>query len=72
MIKIKEFMNIYGIRDIKIRMLRIPELLQIQGFPKDYSLVGTQAEQKKYIGNAVEVNCAKALIKSFAEITKTI
>ncbi len=64
-LKIKMFMRIYGISDIKVRMLRIPELLQIQGFPKDYDLLGTQAEQKKYIGNAVEVNCAKALVRKF-------
>ncbi len=61
MIKIKEFMVTHGIIDIKMRMLNIPELKQIQGFPKDYKLVGTQTEQKKYIGNAVEVNMAKAL-----------
>jgi DNA (cytosine-5)-methyltransferase 1 len=42
-------------------MLNIPELKQIQGFPRDYKLIGTQTEQKKYIGNAVEVNMAKAL-----------
>lgn len=64
MVKIKRFMVEYGITDIKMRMLKIPELLQIQGFPKDYKLIGTQTEQKKYIGNAVEVNCAKALIKA--------
>lgn len=62
MIKIKEFMVEFKIIDITMRMLKIPELLQIQGFPKNYQLVGTQAEQKKYIGNAVEVNMAKALI----------
>lgn len=56
-----------GILDIKMRMLKIPELLQIQGFPKDYKLVGTQTEQKKYIGNAVEVNMAKALITANTE-----
>jgi DNA (cytosine-5)-methyltransferase 1 len=61
MIKIKTFMVQYGITDIKMRMLKIPELLQIQGFPKDYKLIGTQTEQKKYIGNAVEVNMARAL-----------
>ena len=59
--KIKEFMAIYGISDIKMRMLYIYELLQIMGFPKDYRLIGTQADQKKFIGNAVEVNTAKAL-----------
>jgi DNA (cytosine-5)-methyltransferase 1 len=61
MIAIKEFMINYGIVDIKMRMLNIPELKQIQGFPRDYKLIGTQTEQKKYIGNAVEVNMAKAL-----------
>ena len=60
--KVKMFMAEYGIVDIKMRMLKIPELLQIQGFPKEYILKGTLTEQKKYIGNAVEVNQAKALI----------
>lgn len=64
MIKIKEFMVAYGVVDIKMRMLSIPELKQIQGFPKDYVLVGNQTEQKKFIGNAVEVNQAKALIQN--------
>ena len=57
--KREEFMAMYGILDIKMRMLRIPELKMIMGFPKDYVLIGTQAEQKKYIGNAVEVTQAK-------------
>lgn len=35
---------------------------RVQGFPKDYILKGTKAEQKKFIGNAVEVNQAKALV----------
>lgn len=63
MIKIKEFMVTHGVIDIKMRMLNIPELKQIQGFPKDYKLIGNQTEQKKFIGNAVEVNQAKALVK---------
>lgn len=58
-VKIKEFMALYGIVDIKMRMLRIPELKRIMGFPEDYVLVGTQADQKKFIGNAVEVTQAK-------------
>lgn len=57
--KIKEFMALYGIVDIKMRMLKVPELKKIMGFPDDYVLVGTQAEQKKYIGNAVEVTIAR-------------
>ena len=57
--KIKEFMALYGIVDIKMRMLKIPELKKIMGFPEDYVLIGTQAEQKKFIGNAVEVTVAR-------------
>lgn len=57
--KIKEFMAMYGVFDIKMRMFRIHELKKIMGFSDDYKLVGTQEEQKKYIGNAVEVNAAR-------------
>ncbi len=59
MVKIKEFMALYGLIDIKMRMLTIVEMLLIQGFPEDYVLIGTQAEQKKFIGNAVEVTIAR-------------
>ena len=47
-------MALYGLVDVKMRMLKIPELKRIMGFPANYKLVGTQAEQKKFIGNAVE------------------
>lgn len=66
--EIKEFMAIYGIIDIKMRMLRIPELKMIMGFPKDYVLIGTQADQKKFIGNAVEVNIARAKCEALANV----
>ena len=61
MVRIKEFMALYGIIDIKMRMLMIDELKLIMGFPEDYVLIGTQAEQKKFIGNAVEVTIARKL-----------
>lgn len=64
--RIKEFMAIYGIVDIKMRMLNIPELKRIMGFGSDYVLVGTQTEQKKYIGNAVEVNMSRVLCEALA------
>lgn len=63
-VKIKEFMALYGIVDIKMRMLKIQELKLIMGFPKDYVLIGTQADQKKFIGNAVEVNMARVLCEA--------
>lgn len=64
--KIKEFMALYGICDIYMRMLNEKELLRIQGFGDSYVLVGTQAERKKYIGNAVETHQAAALCQSLA------
>ena len=65
--KIKEFMAMYGIIDIKMRMLNIQELKRIMGFPEDYTLIGTQAEQKKFLGNAVEVNMSRVLCEALAE-----
>lgn len=66
-VKIKEFMAAYGIIDIKMRMLNIAELKRIMGFPDTYVLIGTQAEQKKYIGNAVEVNMSSALCQALCQ-----
>ena len=51
------------------KMLRIGELKRIMGFPDDYVLIGTQAEQKKYIGNAVEVNMARVLCEALVKKT---
>jgi len=63
-VKLKEFMALYGILDIKMRMLKIPELKRIMGFPDGYKLIGTQADQKKFIGNAVEVTMARVLCEA--------
>ena len=52
-IKIKEFMALYGISDIKMRMLKVSELKVIQGFDANYKLYGNQSDQKKFIGNSV-------------------
>ena len=64
MVKIKEFMSMYGIIDIKMRMLKIPELLKIQGFPEGYKLKGTKTDQKKFIGNAVVPLIAKEIAQA--------
>ncbi len=60
MVKIKEFMAMYGVGDIYFRMLKVVELKRIQGFPDDYVLLGNQSEQKKFIGNAVHTSIPKA------------
>lgn len=59
-IRIKQFMALYGLIDIKMRMLRVPELLKIQGFPENYKMVGNQSDQKKFIGNSVVPHVVKA------------
>ena len=71
-IRIKEFMAAYGIMDIKMRMLRIVELKRITGFPENYILHGSQADQKKFIGNAVVTLVAKKIAEATAERVKTL
>ena len=66
-IKIKHFMAVYGLVDIKMRMLKIVELKRIQGFPDDYQLHGSQADQKKFIGNSVVPQVVKAWILALAD-----
>jgi DNA (cytosine-5)-methyltransferase 1 len=68
--KIKQFMIDHNIRSVKRRLLRIDELLRIQGFGDQYKLIGTQAEQKKYIGNSVPPPMVKHLIEASAAVLK--
>jgi DNA (cytosine-5)-methyltransferase 1 len=53
--------------DIRFRMLQPHELAAAMGFPKDYRITGNRSEQVKQVGNAVEVNQAKALILAMLE-----
>lgn len=64
MIKIKEFMALYSIVDIKMRMLRVNELKLITGFSDNYVLKGNQSDQKKFIGNAVPPKLPKAIAEA--------
>jgi len=63
-ILIKAFMALYGIADVKMRMLDIAELLRIQGFGDDYKLLGSKTKQKWMLGNAVECTQAQVLIEA--------
>lgn len=65
-IKLKEFMALYNICDIKMRMLKVIELKLIQGFPADYIILGNQTNQKKFIGNAVHHIVPKKWIEAFS------
>ncbi|WP_214228608.1 DNA cytosine methyltransferase [Pedobacter sp. B4-66] len=62
--KILEFMIMFKIGDIKMRMLKVPELLLIQGLTnnqgKPIELEGNQSHQKKQIGNSVHPLVPKA------------
>lgn len=66
MVRVKEFCILYGIVDVTMRMLRIPEMKRIQGFGDNYVLVGSQEEQKKYLGNAVVTQMATAWCEAVA------
>lgn len=63
-VKIKEFMAMYGLKDVLMRMFSQVELLRIMGFPENYILCGTKTQNKKFIGNAVEVKQAKAILST--------
>lgn len=66
MVELKKTMMEYGIGNIYMRSLTIEESLELMGFPKHYKLIGTKTQQRKYIGNAVEVNMAKHLVLALA------
>lgn len=70
-VRIKEFMAHYNLVDIKMRMLRVHELLKIQGFPDDYKLEGNQTDQKKFIGNSVVPLVVKCWIEAIETNLKT-
>lgn len=67
MIRIKKFMALYGLSDIKMRMLKVSELILIQGFPKGYKLEGNQTDQKKFIGNSVVPHVVTAWCEAMGE-----
>lgn len=66
MVMIKQFMSVFSLIDIKMRMLRVSELLSIQGFPEGYKLEGNQSDQKKFIGNSVVPHVVKAWTEAMA------
>lgn len=61
-IQIKHFMAKWGISDIYMRELRIPEMLRIHTMPDDLPMVGSITERKKFIGNQVPAQIVTELI----------
>lgn len=65
MVKIKLFMAQHNIVDIKMRMVKIDEMKRITGLPTGYVLIGTETEQKSFIGNAVPTYVVKAMVEAY-------
>ena len=63
------FVPIRNLTGDYIRPFNITELKQIQGFPKDYKLKGTDKEQIIQIGNAVPPSLIEMII---LDLKKTI
>jgi DNA (cytosine-5)-methyltransferase 1 len=62
--ELKQFMIDKGIKAVYIRMLTLEEMLLIQGFPRDYKLIGTKANKTKFIGNSVPPVLARRLAEA--------
>lgn len=69
--KIKEFMRTRGISDIFMRMLCVDrELKVIQGFPKNYVLLGTRKDRKKFVGNSVVPLMMQRIVETIININQ--
>ena len=55
---------------LKMAKAEEEEFERVMGFPTDYVLIGTQSEQKKFIGNAVEVGMARQLCETLANCVR--
>ena len=67
MLELKSAMRERGIADIYMRPISVRESLRVMGFPEDYRLCGTQTQQRKWIGNAVEVKMARNMAQALAD-----
>jgi DNA (cytosine-5)-methyltransferase 1 len=61
MLRLKAACRKHGIIDLLVRMLTVRESFRGQGFPDWYTLLGSETDQRKMIGNAVEVNAGLAV-----------
>ena len=62
-----ETMKELGVVDIGFRMLDVDELARAQGFPENYYLHGTKAEQVRQVGNAVCPPVAEAICRTIGD-----
>jgi DNA (cytosine-5)-methyltransferase 1 len=61
MLRLKAACRKAGMVDLLARMLTVRESARGQGFPDWYQLLGSETDQRKMIGNAVEVNTGLAV-----------
>lgn len=54
--QVKRYCWLHGIGDIRMRGLNVKEMKRITTLSEDYILLGTETEQKEFIGNAVPSN----------------
>lgn len=67
MLELKALMRKRCIADIFMRPISIKESLRVMGFSENYKLVGNQTQQRKFIGNAVEVNMARCMAQAISD-----
>lgn len=67
MVELCKTMEELGICDVGFRMLDSDELSLAQGFPRDYKLTGTKADQIRQIGNAVCPGVMRAICEALAD-----
>ena len=52
------------------RFAKCSELMELQGFPKDFIQVVSNTQMKKQLGNSMTVNVVKEIIKELMKIQK--
>ena len=68
MAAIKAWCSQNAVSDVRMRMLKVPELKRIQGFPDTYTLCGPLDAQKKQIGNSIVPKVYAALLAELAAL----
>jgi DNA (cytosine-5)-methyltransferase 1 len=56
--------TLWQIADIGLRMLQPSELALAQGFPPEYRLLGSKAQQVAHIGNSVPPAMSESLVRA--------
>lgn len=66
-VSLRKTMDELGVVDVGFRMLDVDELAAAQGFPKDYQLTGSKADQIRQVGNAVCPGVMRAICETIGQ-----